>query len=824
MIELQKTSYLDHTIRTEPLHGDAFTDEQGAHKFIITCYQHGEKVNLIGTISGRFMRPGGSVALTGSVSDGQAIITLSSECYERNGGFLLTVFNTVGNDKFVIYACSGNVRRSKSDPLIDGGEIIDSVEDLISDIQTATAQIPVNYNASFAPAYSTTSTYAVGSYVTNNGNLYRCTTAITSGETWNSAHWTQVALGNDVADLRSAVTNVNAVYPFEYSGIINPGYAQNAGTWTGTTGSTRHTVMPIKPGSKIHVVAGSSTAAEFAILTQYAKPSNGDTVYFSASTGWTQVISVAKNTETEVLTAPNDAVWLYFNLGITPNFSRTPIKLEINGYDYISSIISNIHGIIYDISNINDNIDTKAPISSPAFTGNPTAPTQAANDNSTKIATTEYADRSTENGINTASLNSGLYLVTDPQFVHAGYLNSTPVWKSVTSGTIRCAIIPVTPGAFVSVTANNDQNFEIAAFKSYSDPVLDQSPDMSTATGWTNVISIKKGTNAIFVLPSDANYLYCYIGLSPTYTRLPVKLCINGYDYVSNAAANVSKNDLSRFRIMQYNLGHFNMGQPVATGRTVYYITSENYATILNNYKSLFTDYSPHIVGFDEYESQIFVKDANADTGTSHDMNTELFDLFFPYSDESSTSMASRRATKSIIPFIDDGRVQVEVSYEYNGQTYSYTFIVVYCHYNIGGHTVATVTTPYPSTNSSYSTEQNNEMKKAAFAAVVELCKNDENVILISDTNASPELQETIMEEILDPAGYNAVVGSGLRAVRWPITWESYTKNTKLSIDNIFYKGNMIAINYEVLYRLRNSLASDHAAMYADFAFLPKKL
>ena len=35
----------------------------------------------------------------------------------------------------------------------------------------------------------------------------------------------------------------------------------------------------------------------------------------------------------------------------------------------------------------------KAPLSSPAFTNNPTAPTRTAGDNSTKLATTEYVDR-----------------------------------------------------------------------------------------------------------------------------------------------------------------------------------------------------------------------------------------------------------------------------------------------------------------------------------------------------------------------------------------------------------------------------------------------
>ncbi|MCM3041725.1 hypothetical protein M3201_18690 [Paenibacillus motobuensis] len=53
-----------------------------------------------------------------------------------------------------------------------------------------------------------------------------------------------------------------------------------------------------------------------------------------------------------------------------------------------------------DFNNINigfdrvqDDMDKKAAASSPALTGTPTAPTQPAGDNSTKIATTQYADR-----------------------------------------------------------------------------------------------------------------------------------------------------------------------------------------------------------------------------------------------------------------------------------------------------------------------------------------------------------------------------------------------------------------------------------------------
>jgi 6,7-dimethyl-8-ribityllumazine synthase len=49
-------------------------------------------------------------------------------------------------------------------------------------------------------------------------------------------------------------------------------------------------------------------------------------------------------------------------------------------------------------SAIQTQLNTKAPLASPALTGNPTAPTQTAGDNSTKIATTAYVDAAAGGG------------------------------------------------------------------------------------------------------------------------------------------------------------------------------------------------------------------------------------------------------------------------------------------------------------------------------------------------------------------------------------------------------------------------------------------
>ena len=43
--------------------------------------------------------------------------------------------------------------------------------------------------AAVVPEYDNSQVYAVGTLCSHNGNMYRCKTAITVAEEWNSAHW-----------------------------------------------------------------------------------------------------------------------------------------------------------------------------------------------------------------------------------------------------------------------------------------------------------------------------------------------------------------------------------------------------------------------------------------------------------------------------------------------------------------------------------------------------------------------------------------------------------------------------------------------------------
>lgn len=103
-----------------------------------------------------------------------------------------------------------------------------------------------------APAYSTSATYAVGDYVNYNGSIYRCTTAITTAESWTSGHWTAVTLGADlegqVSDLK---TQLNAL---DCSGLWENGYYTTNGEYIGKFTSNdnyRSCILHVENGDRI---------------------------------------------------------------------------------------------------------------------------------------------------------------------------------------------------------------------------------------------------------------------------------------------------------------------------------------------------------------------------------------------------------------------------------------------------------------------------------------------------------------------------------------------------------------------------------------------
>ncbi len=65
--------------------------------------------------------------------------------------------------------------------------------------------------ASIASAYSVSSTYALGTIISYGGALYKCTTAISSPETWTIGHWTIAVLADVLATHTHTAESIGAL-------------------------------------------------------------------------------------------------------------------------------------------------------------------------------------------------------------------------------------------------------------------------------------------------------------------------------------------------------------------------------------------------------------------------------------------------------------------------------------------------------------------------------------------------------------------------------------------------------------------------------------
>lgn len=222
MIVIRKETVLDAPIAVEALTGVTFCAENRGHQFVISCTRGGMPVPLSGSVSARFVRANGTtIVIAGEgaqLVDGNAVITLHQDCYNVPGRFHFYIFNSTDSDTTCIYSCTGTVQRTQVGELIDSGDVVPSLDDIIAkqaelaqDVADASSAITSAQNAVsyLAPVFSTSRTYAVGEYVTKDGSLYICTTAVETAGAWDAANWQSVTFGGEAAYLKSSVNTLD---------------------------------------------------------------------------------------------------------------------------------------------------------------------------------------------------------------------------------------------------------------------------------------------------------------------------------------------------------------------------------------------------------------------------------------------------------------------------------------------------------------------------------------------------------------------------------------------------------------------------------------
>ena len=262
-----------------------------------------------------------------------------------------------------------------------------------------------------AQEFSSESTYAVGEFVTYQGVLYKCTTAVTTAGSWTGAtNWSATDVGTELQDTYGPSRPNFSVNNPVMDGTASPGSA--------TTYARSDHIHP-SDTSKLDIPENSGVAGQ--VLTKTANgsiwqtqgsggeiiaaASNSYSVTLYANSWTTQEQLIATPTGAQI-TSTSDGV-----LGLSPN--ATTAQVEAFQLAKIIVISQSASGVVVKalgiVPTINlpcelmifmkadyytkDYIDTyMAPLDTPTFIGVPKAPTAAAGTNTTQIATTAFVE------------------------------------------------------------------------------------------------------------------------------------------------------------------------------------------------------------------------------------------------------------------------------------------------------------------------------------------------------------------------------------------------------------------------------------------------
>lgn len=135
--ELKYTVSLDSGAPLIALAHYLYTGDQQAHRIQVTCTRGGERVDLTGaTVPAYFIRAdSATVILTGTVEDGRAVVELPATCYAVAGRCSLVIKAVMGGATSTILALQGAVSRSQTDALVDPGDVLPSLDELLAQVQ-----------------------------------------------------------------------------------------------------------------------------------------------------------------------------------------------------------------------------------------------------------------------------------------------------------------------------------------------------------------------------------------------------------------------------------------------------------------------------------------------------------------------------------------------------------------------------------------------------------------------------------------------------------------------------------------------------------------
>ena len=215
---------LNQPVNVTYLHGNLFSQDNAGNTINVFVMDNGEPATIGGTVSANVIRSDGqTVAVSGAIEGNKAYVILPQACYAVPGVVHIIIKLTQNTTITTIAAIVANVYMSTTDAVIDPGQVIPSIQALMALIEEAVDSIPTDYTGllhTIAADYSSSKTYKVGDYAWESGVLKRCIVPITAAETYTAAHWTNAVIGDDLTNLKSAMSGSQA-YVFEIGSIAS---------------------------------------------------------------------------------------------------------------------------------------------------------------------------------------------------------------------------------------------------------------------------------------------------------------------------------------------------------------------------------------------------------------------------------------------------------------------------------------------------------------------------------------------------------------------------------------------------------------------------
>ena len=136
---LKFTTDLDRGVRMTMLRNALFVGDQDAHRFIVSCFRSTSRqpVDLTGAgVTGYFIRADQStVVIDGKVEDNCAVLTLPAACYAKQGRFSLVIKASMSGVIHTILWAEGAVSVSHTGTIIDPGEVVPTLDELLAQIE-----------------------------------------------------------------------------------------------------------------------------------------------------------------------------------------------------------------------------------------------------------------------------------------------------------------------------------------------------------------------------------------------------------------------------------------------------------------------------------------------------------------------------------------------------------------------------------------------------------------------------------------------------------------------------------------------------------------